>query len=171
MWLSDVKIAHGDANSGGSGDNGGGIYNQGSLTLSRCVITNNSAKWDGGGVYNFKNATFVLQESTFIDNEAVYGGGIKNQSATATIVNSTFFNNIVDTRGGAIDSGCEFGYPNSNVNIINSAIIGNSATLILGGVGNPCSLTISKNTIVAENLGGNCDNIIFLGIIMGHWES
>jgi hypothetical protein len=36
----------------GNDGNGGGIFNEGNLTLSKCILSNNSSNWNGGGIYN-----------------------------------------------------------------------------------------------------------------------
>lgn len=71
------------------GDSGGGIYNQGTLNLSHCALTDNSAgnggaggdgrlgnflggRGAGGGVYNAN--TFQATACTFSGNQAGFGG-------------------------------------------------------------------------------------------------
>jgi len=145
VTLSDLTIADGQAS--GGDDKGGGIYNLGHLTLRRCIIADNQADWDGGGIYNYSTGILDAQQSTFIGNSALWGGGIKNENATISLANCTFYNNSANIRGGGIDSGAD-----STLNITNCTFSGN----IKGGIGNPWSETTAVNTIVANNSEYDC---------------
>jgi len=147
VTLSDLTIAHGYASGSGSDRNGGGIYNLGHLTLRRCIVADNHADWDGGGIYNYSTGVLDAQQSAFIGNSAVYGGGVKNEGATISLTNCTFYNNSAVIRGGGIDSGAS-----STLNITNCTFSGN----IRGGIANPASETTAVNTIVANNSEYNC---------------
>src|SRR5262249_39091364 len=77
---------------------GGGIYNTGTLTVTRCTLEGNSAV-NGGGIYN--TDTLRLTDTTLAGNRADvgtspdehYGGGIYN-SGTAVLTNCTFRDNV-----------------------------------------------------------------------------
>ncbi|MDA1129494.1 MAG: right-handed parallel beta-helix repeat-containing protein [Chloroflexi bacterium] len=57
---------------------GGGIYNQGTLTLTDSIVTGNSA---GGGAGIFNGAKITIKDSSITGNRAVgFGGGIFNGS-------------------------------------------------------------------------------------------
>ncbi|MBI3241624.1 MAG: M4 family metallopeptidase [Chloroflexi bacterium] len=79
---------------------GGGIYNEGNLTVSNSVISNNSSK-DGGGVSG-AGGSIILRNSTISSNTASsMGGGIFNQSNSRTVlINSTLANNAASWGGG-----------------------------------------------------------------------
>src|SRR5262249_31665131 len=60
-----------------AGDNGGGLYNlNGTLTLTNCTVSGNSAGYDGGGLWN--NGTATLTDCTVSGNSAGKGGGLFN---------------------------------------------------------------------------------------------
>src|SRR5262245_40359850 len=61
--------------SGGKADEGGGIYNSGTLGLTNCTITGNSAGWMGGGIYNSSGATLNMFGSEVSNNHDVADGG------------------------------------------------------------------------------------------------
>jgi len=93
---------------GGSlvGNEGGGIFNGGTLILTRCTVTGNRAV-DGGGIANAGTLTVV--ESTVSGNHASgYGGGIFSEtnsdlsSSSTTILNSTVSGNTADAGGGVV---------------------------------------------------------------------
>jgi hypothetical protein len=68
---------------------GGGIYNDGTLTVSGCRLTGNVAGLQGGGIYNVSTLTVSgceLDNNSAVDGE---GGGIFN-SGTLTVSDSQF---------------------------------------------------------------------------------
>lgn len=87
--LSGITIRDGraaDGGAGGNGSHGGGIYNQGTLALSNCVITGNAAGnggdgstggaggvgGNGGGIYSLN--TLTISYSSIIANTNGTGG-------------------------------------------------------------------------------------------------
>lgn len=88
-----------------SGNKGSGIYNYfGAGTLSNCVVTDNKSG-SGGGIFNF-GGQFEIYGSTIARNECDSGtgedgGGIKNVGGLMTIVNSTITDNRSFFSGGA----------------------------------------------------------------------
>src|SRR6185369_3186217 len=84
-------------------DDGGGICNQGALTISNCTISGNSAgAVQGGGIFSFTSVT--IYNSTIVSNTASVGGGIFVYSgSTASLVNSTVAGNVATANfGGGI---------------------------------------------------------------------
>jgi alpha-tubulin suppressor-like RCC1 family protein len=142
---------------------GGGILNNGALTLSNSALSND-VSGGGGGIANGGNLTII--DSTVVGNSALgvgdgdagSGGGIGNQG-NLTISNSTISGNT-GLAGGGIFSLANFG---ANLTITNSTVVGNTATdggdsgggVYNGGDGGPGSAILTA-TIVAENSGGDC---------------
>jgi CSLREA domain-containing protein len=145
-------------------DNGGGIYNAGTLMLINTTISDNEAVGDGtfagtgGGIYNL--GTVELIDSTISRNEASdYGGGVYNDGvdSTAMLTNSTCVSNTAMHGGGLFND-------DGTVALTNSTISGNEAVRVgdYGGVGGGIrnhygtveltSSTISGNS--AETAGG-----------------
>jgi hypothetical protein len=78
--------------SGGNNDFGGGIRNDGTLTITDSTISGNTATYEGGGIYNLGKLT--LKDSTVSDNKAgVDGGGIFNNGGTVTLKDSILSGN------------------------------------------------------------------------------
>jgi hypothetical protein len=105
--LSDLSIINGN-----SGDNGGGISNFGSLTVSNTTFSGNSANAEGGGINNL--GTLTVSNSTLSGNSTNngIGGGIYNV-ATLTLSNSTLSANSATNAGGGIfNSGAATGENN-----------------------------------------------------------
>ena len=133
---------------------GGGILiNQGTLTISNCLIVNNQAVQgtlaSGGGILNFFG-TLTIHNSTISSNATIYyGGGIENDSGTLTIYNSLISSNTAGIFGGGIDS--YYGV----VTINNSTLAGNSADTGGGGIENLGTLTLNQCTLTANSCSGS----------------
>ena len=148
--------------------NGGGISNQGTLTLSNSTITGNSSNNYGGGGIGYNSAggisnqgTLTVNDSTITGNSSNgYGGlggggagGISNRG-TLTINRSTIANNSSAYLGGGI-------YNQGTLTIGNSTINNNSATYG-AGIFNNSTLTLNNSTI-ANNTSSNIGGAIYSG--------
>ncbi len=86
---------------------GGGIVNEGTMTLANSSISNNSSPLDGGGIYNATNSQCVITNCTIAGNvsaggwAAAGGGGIYNQGVL-NIERSKVCNNQTNWNGGGI---------------------------------------------------------------------
>jgi hypothetical protein len=149
VTISGLTITH------GSSSNGGGIYNEGLLTLSQCTVSDHTVTGNGGGLYNVGTAT--VSRSTFIINKANNGGGIENAGGALSVTNSTFTGNSAVNKGGGIDNNS-----NSTLNVTNSTFRDNSATTG-GGIATISSGSIAKNILMAGNYGWNCNGQFVAG--------
>ena len=98
--LSGLTITGGSDQSGP----GGGILNHGGLTVSTCVVSDNSAPFGGGGgLFNDTTGTLTVTNSTISRNKALNnngnGGGIDNYGAL-TVSLSTLDDNYAGEGGG-----------------------------------------------------------------------
>ena len=129
---------------------GGGIYNRGTLTISDCTVSGNSADRvdksqktsnEGGGIYN--GGTLTVIDSLITGNVVrTFGGGIDNEG-TMTVSGSTVSNNTA-ALGGGIDSD-----GTSTVN--NSTIQSNTG----GGIYNGFGIAKISDSTVSQNKGGS----------------
>ncbi len=101
ITLQDVTVQNGRY----TGQQGGAIYNLGTLALTNVRLTNNSSDSGGGAIYN--NGALTVQNSEVISNSATNGdgsgrgGGIyANYSSTLTVTQSLIANNSADEGGG-----------------------------------------------------------------------
>ena len=80
---------------------GGAIHNNGELTLTESVLSQNWAGYDGGAVFN--NENLFLTKSTLKQNKAKHEGGAINNGlgGESSIMESDFTENIVQESGGA----------------------------------------------------------------------
>lgn len=136
---------------------GGGIDNQGNLTLVRVAVLDNNAGLSGGGIVNTTGtSSLTIDSSTISGNRASGGnGGGINFGATGslTITNSTITNNLATEDGGGIHLG-------STATIASSTITGNRADNDVTGSGNGGGASIGAGgslTLQRTILGGNTD--------------
>jgi hypothetical protein len=125
---SDLTISKLTITSGSAG-NGGGIYNdEGDLTISDCLITNNEVTSRGGGVYSNNNASVLIENSTISFNSATQGGGVATSGTECKIFNSVILRNTSSAQGGGIN---RF---DGTLMISSSSISGNISNLYGGGL-------------------------------------
>jgi hypothetical protein len=150
-------------NSYTGGTGGGGVLNNGVLTISDSVISGNIAP-SGGGIFNI--GALTINKSTISGNSANVGGGIVNWSGILKINNSTISQNdakidcLFVTRGCAVGSGGGI-YNLGTVTITNSTIAENSANGgngggIIGGILRINNSTISQNGASQVCFLGRC---------------
>ena len=126
---------------------GGGLRNQGTLTISDSLFISNTATW-GGGLQNA--GTLTITASTFLDNNAPQGGGLNNAGAL-TVTASTFSGNTADQGGGLYNTGT------GSTVLTDSAFFTNTAATFGGGIQNIGALSITDGTFsqnTADQGGG-----------------
>ena len=95
--ISGLTIEGGNARTGAfdpvSTDGyGGGILNEGTLSLSGCMVTGNTAQYYGGGIANF--GAMTMSGCTVTGDTAGYGAGGVYNKGTLTVVDSTVTQNV-----------------------------------------------------------------------------
>jgi hypothetical protein len=150
----------------------GGIYNDGTLMVSNCMITGNSSADDGGGIVN--DGILTVSDSMLSGNKVLdigTGGGILN-TGTLTISNTILTNNFansgsgLDNRGMATVSSCTITsnngaddgggiYNSGTLTVQSSTLSGNFAYDNGGGISSwDGTLTVSNSILSANNVGG-----------------
>ena len=152
---------------------GGGINNEGILTVELSQFLGNSGGIQGGAIRNIgqveisdstfnKNEAFYggailnwdileIYTSTFYGNSANYGGAMRNWEGSMLIKNSTISGNQAEQGGGIqnLDGGSFASYYNT--------IAFNKATGEGGGVLNGVGSTLLySSTLIAGSIGGDC---------------
>jgi len=157
VTISDLTITGGSL----SGD-GGGIFNDGDLSLERVVVEGNNAGGnDGGGLYSAAGSSVHIDQSTFDNNSGSWGGGAiiyTSGGDDSSITNSTFSNNTGSYGGGLHIRG---GIDPADVEINNSTFSGNTASASSGGIRvqlagnvNLINSTVTENTATTGTAGG-----------------
>jgi hypothetical protein len=138
---------------GGVADHGGGILNEGKLSVSNVALYGNSAA-EGGGIYN--SGTLEVTNSTLTGNSASDSGGICNVG-TMEVTNSTVSGNSAEWNCGGIGNV-------GTMEVTGSTISGNS-TNWAGGIGNQGMLVVTNSTISGNTAfwGGGVVNDYFYG--------
>jgi hypothetical protein len=161
--LNDLTIAHGSIASNvpitplNPTINGGGILNDGTLTVTNSTFTGNTATFDssGGGIYN--EGTLTIIKSTFSDNGSGVGGAIFN-NGTLTVTNSTFSDNNGFPQAAGI-------YNSGTLTVTTSTFSDNRADDEAGGILNTKNLTVRKSTF-SGNFGGIGGGIYNIGSLI-----
>jgi len=122
---------------------GGGILNQGTLTVSLSVVSGSTAAEIGGGILN--SGYLVLDRCTLSGNVASNGAGLFNSFGTVHIIRSTISGNLANTLGGGIlNNGVMF--------VTSSTVSGNRSNAFAGGIMNGASMTaVVLNSTIAFN--------------------
>lgn len=145
-----------------SGSEGGGIYNEGKLTLENTKLEGNHARGsgmkagEGGGLFNDHEAT--ISNCSFKKNTADTGGGgisslepwsDTSAMTTASIIDSTISDNQANSGGGIDDTG--------ELSLTNSTVANNQATLYGGGINDSIYSTVPPYHFYATNstISGN----------------
>jgi hypothetical protein len=165
VFLSNMLIRNGMGTLDQSGSYvlGGGIFNEGSLTVDHCTITDNGytrGNWasgpmtHGGGIYSSGDLTGI--SSTISGNEANAGAGIyldnkgiSPSGLKAEITDSKISANIAANGGGGI-------YNNgAHLILTGSEITGNGAHYYGTGGGGIANMNIGVVEMVSGTVSGN----------------
>jgi uncharacterized membrane protein len=142
-------------------DDGGAIFNAGTLTVENANLSNNQAT-NGGAIKN--QGTLALSNTTFSNNSASNSGGAIDNTGTATVIDCTFGGQLPNNQ--TIGNTAAFGGAISNegmLTVSNTTFTGNIATPGSGGAidsNNSATLTVSGGffTQNSANYGGAIEN-------------
>jgi hypothetical protein len=156
LTLDSLVITKGNADAG----NGGGIWNDGDLTLNSCTLSDNSAAIGGAIDAQTDFVDLTITNSTFTNNSASYGGAMAADGNSILMVsNSTFSGNSASYGGGLYFGG------GIQATLVNDTFSGNSATNAGGGISLdigtftiPPSLNYTNTIIANSPSGGDCAN-------------
>jgi hypothetical protein len=87
---------------------GGGIFSFGTLSVTNCNLSNDTAGFLGGGIYIHVNSTASLTNCTLSNDSAIGGGGgdgggvFVDGNSTATLTNCTLSNDKAGNGGGGL---------------------------------------------------------------------
>jgi predicted outer membrane repeat protein len=156
VTIQALTIRHGSPTEGVR--SGGGILNNGTLTMRYCVVRDNLSNC-GGGILNVRG-TLRMIDCTVRDNIADgkgppgfgcgSGGAIKlEDESEATLENCALYGNHGEGKGGALHVSCT-----SKAMLTNCTISGNDATGRGGGIHAKGELTLAHCTINGNSAKG-----------------
>ena len=137
--LDGLTIANGTTGNGyGDAGKGGGILNSGTLIISNCILTGNSA-YSGGGI--FSTSILDMGGCVLTANASTTSGGGIQCSGTADLLSSMLSGNSADFDGGGI-------YSSGDLTVSNCTLTNNSARNNGGGIVNhEASLTVNDSSL------------------------
>ena len=152
--ITGGSISNNTASSGA----GGGIYSDGTLTVSSVTMSKNSATGDGGAIYATGALTITGSESspvTINSNSAANGAGVyRNSSSRFTASYVAFSSNIATTSGGALYNESGDFTLSSCTFTSNTATAGSGGALYnASGDSTLSSCTFTSNTATSGNGG------------------
>jgi hypothetical protein len=157
VTISGLNIINGNS---GYNQFGGGIYNQGTLTLSGDIINGNTASLGGAGIFN-NQGTLTITSTTVSNNTGGNGAGLENVGGNVTITNSLFAGNTTPNGlGGAISN-------SGTLNVARSVFSQNSSLVGGGALFDNGTATISAssfNNNSTQGKGGAIDDGAFAGL-------
>ncbi len=148
-------------------EHGGGIRNEGTLTLTGSTVSGSSAGRDsgcrtddpallcseGGGIWNAGKLT--LMDSTVSGNSAHFGGGLANRGGSLTLINSTVLTNSAQGCRGVGAVVCSGGggiWNSGTLTMMNSTVSGSTADWG-GGIYNRGVPTLTDSTVSGNSAG------------------
>jgi predicted outer membrane repeat protein len=135
----------------GSGDNGGGIYNNGgTLSLENCSLINNNAI-RGGAVFNNLGTVKILNSYIKDNYASEYGGGIYNEDILV-LINCDIVQNTASTKyGGGI-------YSTQGLMILTNCVLENNRAIYGGAIYSHQDedVKIIKSKFKENNSTNNC---------------
>lgn len=153
--INSLTITGGDGNGDPAGG-GGGIFNEGGVSLTGVTVTGNHSQFVGGGISNTGALTVV--SSTISDNSALDGGGIIS-SAAVTLNDALVTNNTANDGAGGVN--IAFGSATFNGTTQISHNTGGEPGGVLVGGGSSLALedTASVDDNTSDQVGGGLFNI------------
>jgi hypothetical protein len=124
------------------GGTGGGIDNNGMLTVRASTLSGNSASVEGGGIFNEEESgVLAVRGSTFSGNSAGDSGGGISNAGTATVQEGTLSGNSAGSAGGGL-----FNAASGTLTVDDSIVLNNVAPLG-ADLYNLGALTINDSTV------------------------
>ncbi|MCX7545956.1 IPTL-CTERM sorting domain-containing protein [Marinicella gelatinilytica] len=104
LTLDNTVVRGGCSDSNGqTNSDGGGIVNEGTLSIVNSVIDNNQSGGYGGGLHSVGGTIENIENTTFSNNYAqLRGGGLNQYNGIIAAITNTTFSNNTGTDGGGI---------------------------------------------------------------------
>jgi len=147
LMVEDGYASDNDGIAGGG--IGGGIYNDGTLTLEDDVVSQNSASYEGGGIFD-QSGDITISDTTVSNNTAQFGAGVWNGGTDATTALMSY--STVSNNGSSVTTGFGGGiFNDGTLSIASSTVANNVAYNSGGGIYNSGGTLNISNSTVADN--------------------
>jgi len=149
LTVTDSTLAGNDSGVGGGISNIGGT-----LTVTDSTLVGNSANDRGGGIFNDPGSTATVDASTLSDDNADDGGGIYNEG-TMTVTDGTLSGNSAagdDGGGGILNYGL--------LDVTASTLSENDASDMGGGIFNGGRTSMAATVVADSGQAGDCSGSI-----------
>jgi hypothetical protein len=150
LSLGNSTVRSNSANTGGGTSSGGGIANVGTITITNSMISGNGAELSGGAIFN--DGTMTITNSMISGNSAPGAAGGIASSGNLTIVNSTVSSNYA-VHGGLPSGGFAGGIyvDGGSLELIQSTISNNTGALYGGGIQSDDGTITITDSIISGN--------------------
>ena len=147
---------------GGYANQGGVVYNTGSLTIEGGAFVENRASLEAGAIFNASGATLTVTDGSFTKNTTeTYGGGAFVNFGSMTLSGGTINGNIAKMDAGGI-----FNADGATLTVTGGTVTGNCAGRKnasnqlegkAGGIYNSANgtLNMSGSPVIKDNANGN----------------
>lgn len=151
LTLQDLTITGGRIP---TNESGGGIRNQGTLTLINVTVYGNVATLDGGGIAATTGTTTAIRNSTLSTNQAGRGGAFAS-GGNATLLNATIAFNSATTGGGIFSDTSAAVTVKNTIVAKNTAATGPDVANAFVSNGNNLIGDATSSTGFSRDIGGN----------------
>jgi CSLREA domain-containing protein len=136
----------------GSNGNGGGVYSNGTLTVSNSTFSGNTANGSypnnqGGAIYNDASGVLTVTNTSFTGNSAAWQGAAILNSNMLTVTNSIFSGNSALAGAGILVN------PGVSATVTGSTFSGNSSTSG-SGIFSTGNVTVTNSTFSGNSAQG-----------------
>lgn len=152
---SNVTIEQMTIQHGFTVDPGGGILNEGTLTLNNCQIKNNATGGNGGGISNSDDGNLTINNCSMSGNLASQRGGAIHNFNLLTLNHSAIYSNTAFLGGAAL-------YSASGTITVNNSTLSNNTDqgqangqgngIYIGGDGGESELSLNHSTISGNQI-------------------
>jgi hypothetical protein len=149
IWVGEyARLALSDSTIRGSGAStyGGGIYNEGTVTVANSTISGNTS-WNGGGIYNHKGEMTVSNSTIARNSASDSSGGVYNGPGGSLILAASRVDgNTALRRGGGL-------YSEGTASVTGRSTISGNSAHHGGGILNTAKLSVADSTIHGNKMG------------------
>ncbi len=154
VTLQGITVRNGKV----TGQDGGGIYNEGTLILQNVAVLSNTTTWEGGGIAN--TGVLTVTQSTIANNSSSdFAGGIYNYRGNVLLRDVTVRDDTASRTGGGLFLN------GGTVTLERVTISGNSAGSSSGAVHIQGSATVTLTNVTIS--GNAANNVSAMYVIAG----